>query len=162
MKDHTESLALQLVSASPAEKVVGEPRIWLAQALDACPVGIVARRLGCSQELVRGWRNGRSLPNLDHLARAPRAFTLSLLASLDSHVRGVEQLRVVDPERALRLLYLAFGALLADLSRKPLEERSPDEAREIEQKADEIEQQAKALKLAARAKRLGVETCEVR
>lgn len=68
----------------------------------------------------------------------------------------------VEQAAAIGAGLLGLSQRAADLSRKPLEERSPDEAREIEQKADEIEQQAKALKIAARAKRLGVETCEVR
>lgn len=157
MPTHTKSLALALLESSPPASIVGDPRLWVADALDACPASVVARRLGCSQELVRGWRAGKSLPNLDHLARAPRRFTLSILASLDAHVRGAQQLAAVDPAEALRLLYLAFGALLADLSRKPLDQRSPDEAREIEDKAGEIEEQARALKSAARAQRLTTE-----
>lgn len=157
VKSHTHSLALQVVSASPPAKIVGEPRLWLVDALDACPASVVARRLGCSQELVRGWRTGRSLPNLDHLARAPRRFTLRVLASLDAHVRGLDQLAMVDPDEALRLLYLAFGALLADLSRKPLDQRTPEEAREIEDRAGEIAEQAARLQLAARQRRTTVD-----
>lgn len=157
MNNHSTELALAFLNASPVPRIVGEPRLWIADALDACPSGIVARRLGCSPELVRGWRTGKSLPNLDHLARAPRAFTRSLIASLDAHVRGLDQLAAVDPDQALRLLYLAFGALLADLSRKPLIERSPEEAREIEEKADEIAEQANRVARAARQQRFVVE-----
>ncbi len=141
MRKHSTEVALQLVSASPPAKVVGEPRLWIAEALEVCDASIVARRLGCSPELVRGWRNGKSLPNLDHLARAPRRFSYRVLTLLGDHLRA-DQIAVQDPSEALRLLYLAFGALLAELSRKPLDQRNAEEAAEIRDRAAEIEEQA--------------------
>lgn len=143
--DHNTNLALQLLPASPSAQVVGEPHLWVREALDLVGTSAVARRLCCSADLVRGWGNGKSLPNLDHLARAPRRFSLRVLASLGDHLRA-DQLAHQDPCEALRLLYLAFGALLADLSRKPLDKRTPEEAREIADRAAEIEQQAAILR----------------
>lgn len=141
MKEHNTNLALQLVPASSRPRVVGEPRLWIAEALEVCDTSVVARRLSCSQELVRGWRIGKSLPNLDHLARAPRRFSLRVLTCLGDHLRA-DQIAHQDLDEALRLLYLAFGALLADLSRKPLDQRDPREAAEIRDRAAELEQQA--------------------
>lgn len=138
---HSTELALQLVSASPPAKVAGEPRLWIAEALEVCEASVVARRLGCSPELVRGWRTGKSLPNLDHLARAPRRFSYRVLTCLGDHLRA-SSLAASDPQEALRLLYLAFGALLAELSKKPLDQRSPEEAAEIRDRAAEVEEQA--------------------
>lgn len=158
MKDHSKSLALAIVETSPAPSIVGDPRLWVADALEACPASVVARRLGCSQELVRGWRNGRSLPNLDHLARAPRRFTLRVLASLDAHVADIDHLVRVDPEEALRLLFLAFAAVLADLSRKPLGERSVKERLEIEEKLDDLADEVRRAQQAVRKERLTVDT----
>mgnify|MGYP000143149846 CR=1 FL=1 len=158
MKDHSKSLALAIVETSPAPSIVGDPRLWVADALEACPASVVARRLGCSQELVRGWRNGRSLPNLDHLARAPRRFTLRVLASLDAHVADIDQLVRVDPDEALRLLFLAFAAVLADLSRKPLGERSAKERLEIEEKLDDLADEVRRAQQAVRKERLTVDT----
>lgn len=112
MKEHNTNLALQLVPASSRPRVVGEPRLWIAEALEVCDTSVVARRLSCSQELVRGWRTGKSLPNLDHLARAPRRFSLRVLTCLGDHLRA-DQIAHQDLDEALRLLYLAFGALLA-------------------------------------------------
>lgn len=144
-RDHNTNVALQLIPASPARQIVGEPYLWLREALDGEDVSAIARRLGVSPELVRGWRNGKSLPNLDHLARAPRRFSLRVLASLGDHLLA-DQIAHQDLDEALRLLYLAFGALLADLSRKPLDKRTPPEAREIADRAAEIEQQAAILR----------------
>lgn len=144
-RNHSTNVALQFIPASPARQIVGEPCLWLREALDGEDVSAIARRLGCSPELIRGWRNGKSLPNLDHLARAPRRFSLRVLASLGDHLLA-DQIAHQDLGEALRLLYLAFGALLADLSRKPLDERTPPEAREIADRAAEIEQQAAILR----------------
>lgn len=144
-RDHNTNVALQLIPASQARTIVGEPRLWIHEALNGEDVSAIARRLGCSPELVYGWGTGKSLPNLGHLARAPRRFSLRVLASLGDHLLA-DQIAHQDPREALRLLYLAFGALLADLSRKPLSERTPEEAREIADRAAEIEQQAAILR----------------
>jgi hypothetical protein len=123
---------------------VGEPHLWIHEALAGENVPAIARRLGVSLDLVYGWGTGKSLPNLSHLARAPRRFSLRVLASLGDHLLA-DQVAHQDLDEALRLLYLAFGALLADLSRKPLDERTPKEAREIADRAAEIEQQQAAI-----------------
>lgn len=145
MRRHSTELALQLVPASSRPLAVGEPRLWLAEALEVCEASVVARRLGCSSELVRGWRTGKSLPNLDHLARAPRRFSLRVLTCLGDHLRA-DQIAHQDLDEALRLLYLAFGALLAELSRKPLDQRDPREAAEIRDRAAELEEQAATIR----------------
>ena len=53
MDIHNTNLALQLVPASSRPLAVGEPRLWIAEALEVCDTSVVARRLSCSQELVR-------------------------------------------------------------------------------------------------------------
>jgi hypothetical protein len=159
VKSHTHSLALQVVSASPRAKIVREPGplLWLAEALDVCPPSIVARRLGCSEDLVRGWRNGKSLPNLDQLARAPRDFTRRLLVSLGDHVRDLDQLASVDPAEALRLLYLEFGYLMAELSRTPLDRRTPEQLAEVEDQCVTLQEALERVRLAVRRQRTTVD-----
>lgn len=149
MKEHsTDNLALATVVASPRPQISGDPRLWLVEALEVCPPATVARRLGCSDRVVRGWRTGASLPNLDHLARAPRAFTGRLLVLLGDHVRADALVRR-EPREALHQMTMALGALLVDLSRRPLDQMSPDEARDVAERAALIEEQAAALRRAA-------------
>ena len=69
-----------------------QPRLWVAEALEVCPVRLVARRVGVDESTVRGWRCGKASPNLDHLSRAPRAFAGRLLVLLEAIAddRGVK------------------------------------------------------------------------
>lgn len=42
MNNHSTELALAFLNASPVPRIVGELRLWIADALDACPAGIPA------------------------------------------------------------------------------------------------------------------------
>lgn len=137
------SVALATVDASPPRTPPGE---LVRLALLACPAPVVARRLRCSPELVRGWVGGKSLPNLRHMLDAP-AFgrRLVVLAGEQIDVRSLVQ---HSPREALGLLLCTLGGLLL-ATQRPLPDLPAEEVKRIaEQARDAAEQAADLARLA--------------
>lgn len=125
-----------------------EARELVTQALQVSDAPQVARRIGCSVELVYGWTYGRSVPNLEHLLRAPRAFALRLLVLAREQIDAAQVLRR-DPQEALYLATLALGGLLVDLTKTSLDRQSPEQLDETEERAGRLEEEAGAIRRAA-------------
>lgn len=143
---NTSTLALATTTASPPRPTGGE---LVRVALLACPAPVVARRLRCSPELVRGWTGGKSLPNVRHLLDAPPAFGLRLLALCREQI-DVRPLVQRDPHEAVALLLCSLGGLLL-ATRRPLHELSVEELREVADKGRAAEEQGAQIARAAEA-----------
>lgn len=133
---HPPSLALAEIDASPPRPKAGD---LVHLSLLACPAAVVARRLRCSRELVTGWAHGKSAPNLNHLLGAPPAFSLRLVA-LTREAIDLRPLIQRDPHEAVALLLCSLGSLLL-MTKRPLEELSIEELREVADKGRAAEEQ---------------------
>ncbi len=123
-------------------------RLILVEALDTCEPAKVARKLAVSEDLVRGWRRGKSYPNLDQLCRAPESFSRRIALLLTGHL-DTRQIVHRDPRQALHLATLSLGMLLVQIDRKPLDRMTPEERREVREEAGRLEEQARQIRQAA-------------
>lgn len=130
------SLALATVDASPPRPKAGD---LVRLALLTCPAPVVARRLGCSRELVTGWAHDKSAPNINHILRSPPVFGLRLLA-LTREAVDLRPLVQRDPHEAVALLLCSLGSLLL-ATKRPLEDLSIEELREVASKGRAAEEQ---------------------
>lgn len=81
MDIHNTNLALQLIPASvPPRRGAEMSAILCRMALGKQATG-VARKLGRSEDLVRGWARGDSSPSLAQILDAPATFASRLLAT---------------------------------------------------------------------------------
>lgn len=143
---NTPTLALATLPASPTRTAPGE---LVRLALLACPAPVVARRLRCSPDLVRGWTGGKSLPNLGHVLASPPVFGLRLL-TLTREAVDLRPLVQRDPHEAVALLLCSLGALLL-ATKRPLEDLSIEELRDVADKGRAAEAQGAEVARAAEA-----------
>lgn len=78
---HSTNLALQVVPASAPPRRGAEMSALLCRLALGQQATSVARRLGRSEDLVRGWARGDSSPSLAQILDAPPAFASRLLAT---------------------------------------------------------------------------------
>lgn len=122
MNSHTTSLALiETEALTPADK---SARV-VSVALETCPAAVVARRLGCSTDLVTGWGRGKSSPSLAQVFASPERFALRLLALAG----GVYASEVVEAPVRERLwcCTVALGRCLSLTAGRDLEQMSREE-----------------------------------
>lgn len=128
MNSHTTSLALiETEALTPADK---SARV-VSVALETCPAAVVARRLGCSTDLVTGWGRGKSSPRLDQVFASPERFALRLLALAG----GVYASEVVEAPVRERLwcCTVALGRCLSLTAGRDLEQMSREELERMRQ-----------------------------
>lgn len=128
MNSHTTSLALiETEALTPADK---SARV-VSVALETCPAAVVARRLGCSTDLVTGWGRGKSSPSLAQVFASPERFALRLLALAG----GVYASEVVEAPVRERLwcCTVALGRCLSLTAGRDLEQMSREELERMRQ-----------------------------
>ena len=128
MNSHTTSLALiETEALTPADK---SARV-VSVALETCPAAVVARRLGCSTDLVTGWGRGKSSPSLAQVFASPERFALRLLALAG----GVYASEVVEAPVRERLwcCTVALGRCLSLTAGRDLEQMTSEELERMRQ-----------------------------
>lgn len=167
MSQHSKNLVpvptLALVAADQARERSAEA---VRAALSACPAGVVAHRLRCSEDLVRRWGRGQGSPSLAQILGAPERFALRLLAAAGEVYLPQVAVCEVPPRERLWLLAAALGALIAATPRgiDSLEQFDDQELAERDRQLADIEEHARreraAIARVREAKRRGEVPCE--
>lgn len=118
-----------------------QARAFVTQALDACAAPQVARRLGVSPDLVRGWAHGRSSLSLGDLIAAPRAFRQRIVTLLGEVADPTGQ----DPAQLLSRAQGLLGQLILACSR-PLATLDGDQLQRACEAATQLEEAGRALR----------------
>jgi hypothetical protein len=126
---HSSNLALQLVPASVSPRRGAEMSAILCRlALNGQAAG-VARKLGRSEDLVRGWARGDSSPSLVQILDAPAAFASRLLASAGRlYAPSFVTLPIRD---RLWLCGVALGNCYTIIGNRDLQDLSDDEIEQL-------------------------------
>lgn len=139
MKEHSTNLALQLVPASAPPKRGAEMSAVLCRLALAGQATAVARKLGRSEDLVRGWARGDSSPSLAQILDAPQAFAMRLVAATGRlYAPPFVALPIRD---RLWLCGVALGHCYTTLGNRDLREMGEDDLKQLERSAESLAQE---------------------
>lgn len=114
MSQHSPKLhPVPSLALAPVEIARERSAVAVRSALAACPAGVVAHRLRCSEDLVRRWGRGQGSPSLAQILQAPERFALRLIAAAGEVYLPPVAVCEVPPRERLWLLAAALGALIA-------------------------------------------------
>lgn len=167
MSQHNSKLhPVPSLALAPVEVARERSAVAVRSALSACPAGVVAHRLHCSEDLVRRWGRGQGSPSLAQILGAPERFALRLLAAAGEVYVPPSTVCEVPPRERLWLLAAALGALIAATPHgvTSLEQFDDQELAERDRQLADIEEHARreraAIARVREAKRRGEVPCE--
>lgn len=141
---HSTNLALQIVPASASPRRGTEMSAVLCRLALGQQATSVARRLGRSEDLVRGWARGDSSPSLAQILDAPPAFASRLLATA-GRLYAPAAMRLPIRDR-LWLCHVALGHCAAVVGpHRDVRDLSDEELSDLRSKARTLREEAARL-----------------
>lgn len=140
---HSTNLALQVVPASAPPRRGAEMSALLCRLALGQQATSVARRLGRSEDLVRGWARGDSSPSLAQILDAPPAFASRLLATAGK-LYTAPAVRLLIRDR-LWLCGVALGSCYTTLGSRDLRELSGEELEQLRRSATTVRHEAERI-----------------